>query len=84
MAFGQIEALEHQGVRLAYERIKGAAPHCVVIMLTSFQYGPFREIGRVLGASAFFHKATEFELVPSFLNSLVLEARRPSVLNHHD
>ncbi len=26
MAFGQIEALEHQGVRLAYERIKGAAP----------------------------------------------------------
>ena len=65
-------------------RIKAAAPHCVVVMLTNLQQGPFKEISRVLGANAFFHKATEFELVPGFLNSLVLEARRPSVLNHHD
>lgn len=65
-------------------RIKASAPHCVVIMLTSFQHGPFREISRVLGASAFFHKATEFELVPRFLNSLVPKARCSSVLNHHD
>ena len=54
-------------------RIKAAAPHCVVVMLTSFQQGPFREISRTLGASAFFHKATEFELVPGFLNSIALE-----------
>lgn len=26
MPFGQIEALQHQGVQLAYERIEGAAP----------------------------------------------------------
>jgi len=63
-------------------RIKAAAPHCVVIMLTNLQQGPFKEISRVLGANAFFHKATEFELVPGYLNSLVLEPRRPSVLNH--
>ena len=63
-------------------RIKAAAPHCVVIMLTNLQQGPFKEISRVLGANAFFHKATEFELVPGYLNSLVLEPRRPSVRNH--
>ena len=65
-------------------RIKIAAPHCVVIMLTNLQQGPFKEISRVFGADAFFHKATEFELVPRFLNSLVPESRRPSVFNHHD
>jgi DNA-binding NarL/FixJ family response regulator len=54
-------------------RIKAAAPHCVVVMLTSYQQGPFREISRSLGASAFFHKATEFELVPDFLNSVALQ-----------
>ena len=63
-------------------RIKASAPHCVVIMLSNLQQGPFKEISRVLGANAFFHKATEFELVPGFLNSLVPEARHPSVLNH--
>ena len=61
-------------------RIKAAAPHCVVVMLTSYQQGPFREISRTLGASAFFHKATEFELVPDFLNSLIPEARRAAPL----
>lgn len=54
-------------------RIKAAAPHCVVVMLTSYQQGPFREISRTLGANAFFNKATEFELVPGFLNSVALE-----------
>jgi DNA-binding NarL/FixJ family response regulator len=59
-------------------RIKAAAPRCVVVMLTSFQQGPFREISRTLGASAFFHKATEFELVPGFLNSVAAEPHEPS------
>ena len=63
-------------------RIKAAAPHCVVVMLTNLQQGPFKEISRVLGANAFFHKATEFELVPGFLNSLVPESRRSPVFNH--
>lgn len=63
-------------------RIKAAAPHCAVIMLTSFQQGPFREITRTLGASAFFHKATEFELVPGFLNSLIPESRRADLFSN--
>jgi DNA-binding NarL/FixJ family response regulator len=58
-------------------RIKAVAPHCVVVMLTSFQQGPFREVSRALGANAFFHKATEFELVPDFLNSVVREPHQP-------
>lgn len=29
MAFGQIEALEHNGVQLAYERLGGAGPNFV-------------------------------------------------------
>lgn len=60
-------------------RIKAVAPHCVVVMLTSYQQGPFREISRTLGASAFFHKATEFELVPGFLNSIVPEPHEQPV-----
>src|SRR6185503_17479094 len=59
-------------------RIKAVAPHCIVVMLTSYQQGPFREISRTLGASAFFHKATEFELVPGFLNSVAAEPHEPS------
>lgn len=58
-------------------RIKAAAPHCVVVMLTSFQQGPFREISRTLGADAFFHKATEFEFVAGFLSSIAVESHEP-------
>ncbi len=58
-------------------RIKAAAPRCVVVMLTSYQQGPFREMSRALGANAFFHKATEFELVPGFLDSVVREPPQP-------
>jgi DNA-binding NarL/FixJ family response regulator len=50
-------------------RIKAAAPQCVVVMLTNFKQGPFREIAQSLGANAYFHKPTEFEQVPGFLIS---------------
>jgi DNA-binding NarL/FixJ family response regulator len=62
-------------------RIKAAAPQCVVVMLTNFHQGPFREATRMLGADAFFHKATEFELVPRFLSAAAAEARRPAWSN---
>jgi DNA-binding NarL/FixJ family response regulator len=50
-------------------RIKSVMPHCVVVILTSFPPGSFREICRVAGADAFFHKASEFERVGEFLLS---------------
>ncbi len=62
-------------------RVKASAPQCVVVMLTNFQHGPFREATRILGADAFFHKATEFELVPRFLSTAASEARRPAVMD---
>jgi two-component system chemotaxis response regulator CheB len=60
-------------------RIKASAPHCVVVMLTNLQQGPFREATRILGADAFFHKASEFELVPRFLSAAAAEASRPGL-----
>lgn len=58
-------------------RIKSATPQCFVVMLTSFQQEPFREVSRQLGADAFFHKSTEFESVPRYLNALVPEPPTP-------
>ena len=63
-------------------RIKATAPQCVVVMLTSFHQEAFREASRILGADAFFHKATEFESVPRFLNSLLSKPRDTVVPNH--
>ena len=57
-------------------RIKAAMPDCVVVMLTSFAAGSFREICRAAGADAFFHKASEFERVAEFLISLTSHSTR--------
>lgn len=61
-------------------RIKAAAPRCVVVMLTNFHQGPFREIAQNLGANAYFHKPTEFEQVPGFLISAASEPSEPDSL----
>lgn len=50
--------------------IKSNIPDCVVVILTNFRPGTFRETGRALGANAIFHKATEFESVVTYLSSL--------------
>lgn len=63
-------------------RIKAVAPQCVVVMLTSFHQEAFREASRILGADAFFHKATEFESVPRYLNSIFSEPRDTVVSSH--
>jgi DNA-binding NarL/FixJ family response regulator len=62
-------------------RIKAVMPHCVVVMLTNFPSGSFREISRAAGADAFFHKASEFERVAEFLVSVAPHATRAACRN---
>ena len=60
------------------QAIKKVAPHCFVIVLTSYHQLEFRELCLRYGANHFFHKASEFERVAEVLSLLASQADRPA------
>jgi two-component system, NarL family, response regulator DesR len=53
-------------------QIKGASPHCVVLMLTNYDEAEFEEECHRQGADFFLRKATEFETAADLLSRLPL------------